>query len=160
MFKTLAFLALLKAYVLGQFLPAPTDLVTKEGYAGVSIRYKEVPTGICELDPNVKSYSGYADVASGRHIFFWFFEARNVDPSIAPLTVWINGGPGSSSMIGLFQEVCKVSLKAKSIARLLRLKFCSHSRVQLGPCRVDANYTAYNNPYSWSNASNLVRAHM
>jgi hypothetical protein len=32
----------------------------------VSVRHKEVPTGICELDHNVKSYSGYVDVAENQ----------------------------------------------------------------------------------------------
>src|SRR5689334_229087 len=90
---------------LSQFVAAPTNFIHKTGYAGVPVRYKQVPAGICEMDPDVKSYSGYADVAPDEHIFFWFFEARNVDPEEAPLTVWINGGPGSSSMIGLFQEL-------------------------------------------------------
>ncbi|KAF2204519.1 carboxypeptidase S1 [Delitschia confertaspora ATCC 74209] len=115
---------------LAQFVPPPTDLITKKGYAGINVRYKQVPTGICELDPNVKSFSGYADVSENEHIFWWFFEARNGDPSKAPLTVWINGGPGSSSMIGLFEE--------------------------LGPCRVTPDGEPYNNPYSWSNASNML----
>jgi carboxypeptidase C (cathepsin A) len=83
-----------------QFVTSPTDLVTKLGAANITVRYKEVPAGICEQDPEVKSYSGYADVAEDQHIFWWFFEARNDEPSEAPLTVWINGGPGSSSMIG------------------------------------------------------------
>lgn len=74
---------------LAQFVPAPTDLIHTTGYSGIPVRYKEVPTGICELDPNVKSYSGYADVAENEHIFFWFFEARNMDPRDAPLTVRI-----------------------------------------------------------------------
>ena len=68
-----------------QFLPAPTDLKNATGYAGIGVRYKEVPTGICELDPNIKSYAGYSDVAKDQHIFWWFFEARNEDPSKAPL---------------------------------------------------------------------------
>ena len=84
-----------------QFVKAPQNLTTKTGYAGIDVRYKEVPAGICELDPDVKSYSGYADVADGQHIFWWFFESRNTPPDEAPLTVWINGGPGSSSMVCL-----------------------------------------------------------
>jgi carboxypeptidase C (cathepsin A) len=115
---------------LAQFVPAPTDLITKEGYAGINVRYKQVPPEICELDPNVKSFSGYADVDENQHIFWWFFEARNQDPKEAPLTVWINGGPGSSSMIGLFEE--------------------------LGPCYIDINQNVVNNPYSWTNVSNMV----
>ncbi|KAF2758736.1 putative carboxypeptidase 2 [Pseudovirgaria hyperparasitica] len=114
----------------GQFVPAPTDLTTKQGYAGVSVRYKEVPVGICETRSYVKSYAGYADVAKDQHIFFWFFEARNIDPEEAPLTIWINGGPGSSSMIGLFQEN--------------------------GPCGIDQSGAVVDNPYSWSNVSNML----
>ncbi|KAF2853202.1 carboxypeptidase S1 [Plenodomus tracheiphilus IPT5] len=121
---------LLVAGAVAQFVPAPTDLITKEGYAGINVRYKEVPAGICELNPNVKSYSGYADVDDNQHIFWWFFEARNQDPSDAPLTVWINGGPGSSSMIGLFQE--------------------------LGPCGIGPDLKPFDNPYSWTNASNML----
>lgn len=113
-----------------QFVKPPSDLEHIIGYADVPVRYKQVPTGICELDPRVKSYSGYADVGKDQSIFFWFFEARDVDPKEAPLTVWINGGPGSSSMIGLFEE--------------------------LGPCRVDPQGRVYSNPYSWSNVTNLL----
>lgn len=120
----------LQNVVLSQFVPPPADLITKMGFAGIPVRYKEVPTGICELDPRVKSYSGYADVDKDQHIFFWFFEARDQDPTEAPLTVWMNGGPGSSSMIGLFQE--------------------------LGPCGVDINGSVYHNPYSWSRVSNML----
>ncbi|KAG7002027.1 hypothetical protein G7Y79_00029g063230 [Physcia stellaris] len=115
---------------IAQFVPAPTDLISTKGYLDIPVRYKQVPNGICETDANVKSYSGYVDVAEDQHIFWWFFEARNQDPSTAPLTTWINGGPGSSSMIGLFQE--------------------------LGPCGVDSDGNVYNNPYSWSNVSNML----
>ena len=45
-----------------QFVPPPTDLITKTGYAGYQVRYKEVPKGTCELG-DAKSYSGYVDVA-------------------------------------------------------------------------------------------------
>lgn len=106
-----------------QFVPPPTDLRSTKGYGDIPVRYKQVPDGICEMTPGVKSYSGYVDVEENEHIFWWFFEARNSDPTTAPLTVWINGGPGSSSMIGLFQE--------------------------LGPCGVDYNGELYYNPYAW-----------
>lgn len=125
-----AFLLLLVELTVAQFVAEPSNFTTKTGNAGVQVRYKEVPAGICEQNPNVKSYSGFADVAEDEHIFWWFFEARNVDPTTAPLTIWINGGPGSSSMIGLFQE--------------------------LGPCGVDIDGNVYDNPYSWSNVSNLI----
>lgn len=45
-----------------QFLSAPADLTTKVGAAGVTVRYKAVPAGTCELNNNVKSYSGYSDI--------------------------------------------------------------------------------------------------
>jgi len=64
---SLLFLLFAIASITGaQFIPAPTDLKNATGYMGIPVRYKEVPTGICELDPNVKSYSGYVDVAENQ----------------------------------------------------------------------------------------------
>jgi hypothetical protein len=62
--------ALLLPCASAQFVSAPSDLITKKGHAGINVRYKEVPAGICEQDPNVKSYSGYADVGENEHIFW------------------------------------------------------------------------------------------
>ncbi|TVY86919.1 Carboxypeptidase S1-like protein B [Lachnellula willkommii] len=164
------FLALAHCWSLAQFVPAPTDLINATGYAGIPVRYKEVPTGICELDPDVKSYSGYADVDVDQHIFFWFFESRGSDPQTAPLTqVWINGGPGSSSMIGLFRnyllplflvdlscigapEQCFIF----SALALCRNQSTNPLIEENGPCRVDIDGNVYSNPYSWSNASNML----
>ena len=64
-------LSIVLSFTSAQFVPAPTDLISTTGYLNLSVRYKEVPTGICELDPNVKSYSGYVDVDENQHIFFW-----------------------------------------------------------------------------------------
>lgn len=48
-----------------------------------------------------KQFAGYidVDVKAGRSLFYYFVEAKN-DPHSKPLTLWLNGGPGCSSMGG------------------------------------------------------------
>ncbi|KAH8885870.1 putative carboxypeptidase S1 [Thozetella sp. PMI_491] len=87
-------------------------------------------SGICETTPGVNSYSGYLSVGADNHMWFWFFEARN-SPTTAPLSLWLNGGPGCSSMVGLFQEN--------------------------GPCHfVDGQSEPSLNPYSWNTHANML----
>ena len=88
----------------GRQVPAnATGVTTITAPSGAQIRYKEPgKAGVCETTPGVNSYSGYIDLAPDAHTFFWFFEARS-NPADAPLTLWLNGGPGSDSLIGLFQ---------------------------------------------------------
>ncbi|XP_062847729.1 probable serine carboxypeptidase CPVL [Trichomycterus rosablanca] len=54
---------------------------------------------------NVKSYSGYLTVnkSYNSNLFFWFFPAQ-VKPESAPVLLWLQGGPGGTSMFGLFVE--------------------------------------------------------
>ncbi|KAJ7599183.1 Alpha/Beta hydrolase protein [Mycena floridula] len=86
-------------------------------------------SGVCETTPGVHQMSGYINVTPTDSMWFWFFESRN-SPSSAPLTLWFSGGPGCSSMIGLFEEI--------------------------GPCTVDSNSNTVFNPYSWTNVTNLL----
>lgn len=54
---------------------------------------------------DVESYSGFLTVNKvfNSNLFFWFFPAvANV--SNLPVILWLQGGPGSSSMFGLFAE--------------------------------------------------------
>src|SRR3569833_1952705 len=87
-------------------------------------------SGICETTPGVTQYSGYLSVGSNMNMWFWFFAARNT-PSTAPLAMWLNGGPGSSSMNGLFQEN--------------------------GPSQFyNGSSTPSLNPYSWNTHANML----
>lgn len=57
------------------------------------------------LDYEYDSYAGYitVDPQYNSNIFFWYFPAQNGDAD-APILLWLQGGPGSSSMFGLFNE--------------------------------------------------------
>ncbi|KAL0945855.1 hypothetical protein HGRIS_012138 [Hohenbuehelia grisea] len=87
-------------------------------------------SGVCETTPGVNQISGYIEVGTNMSMWFWFFESRH-NPETAPFTLWLNGGPGCSSMIGLFQEN--------------------------GPCLVNPDgMTTTINPFSWNNISNMI----
>ncbi|KAJ4124555.1 hypothetical protein NW754_000253 [Fusarium falciforme] len=105
-------------------------VTTIKSPSGAQIRYKEPgKDGICETTPGVNSYSGYIDIAPDVHVFFWFFESRR-DPANDPVTLWLNGGPGSDSLIGLFEEI--------------------------GPCEVVENMTTVLRDHSWTDISNVL----
>ncbi|CAN8252078.1 unnamed protein product [Cochlearia groenlandica] len=81
-----------------------------------------------------RQYAGYVTVneTHGRALFYWFFEATQ-NPNKKPLLLWLNGGPGCSSVgFGASEE--------------------------LGPF-FPQNSTKPNlklNPYSWNKAANLL----
>ncbi|RGP81163.1 carboxypeptidase d [Fusarium longipes] len=87
-------------------------------------------SGICETTPGVNQHSGYFSVGDNMNMWFWFFEARK-NAKTAPLALWLNGGPGCSSMIGLFQEN--------------------------GPCTFNKGGSKPTlNPYSWNTFANML----
>ncbi|KAG1908428.1 alpha/beta-hydrolase [Suillus fuscotomentosus] len=112
---------------LGTLIPVRIALLA--GANPSVIRYVK-NSEICETTPNVTQISGYVDVGTNMSMWFWFFESRN-SLETAPFTLWLNGGPGCSSMIGLFKEN--------------------------GPCLVNADRNSTTlNPYSWNNLSNMI----
>lgn len=78
----------------------------------------------------VKQYSGYLDVNDDdKHFFYWFFESRN-DPKNDPIVLWLNGGPGCSSLTGLFFE--------------------------LGPASISVDLKPVHNPHAWNNNASVI----
>ncbi|TVY94266.1 Carboxypeptidase S1-like protein A [Lachnellula willkommii] len=70
----------------------------------ITISYKQPPNGTCQTAFDTQQqYTGWVNIPGNysTNTFFWFFGARQ--PTDA-LTIWLNGGPGSSSMLGLFTE--------------------------------------------------------
>lgn len=53
----------------------------------------------------VESYAGFLTVNStyNSNLYFWFFPAEQ-NANTAPVIVWLQGGPGGSSLFGLFAE--------------------------------------------------------
>ncbi|KAM0923789.1 hypothetical protein ACQ4PT_005311 [Festuca glaucescens] len=80
-----------------------------------------------------RHYAGYVDVGTSgdRALFYWFFEAEK-EPEKKPLLLWLNGGPGCSSVAyGAAQE--------------------------LGPFLVRGyGEKLTRNPYAWNKAVNLL----
>ncbi|SCU85378.1 LANO_0C04104g1_1 [Lachancea nothofagi CBS 11611] len=93
-----------------------------------SLRIKEVAPAKLGID-SVKQYSGYLDYEDSKHFFYWTFESRN-DPENDPVILWLNGGPGCSSLTGLFFE--------------------------LGPSSINSDIKPVYNPYSWNSNATLI----
>ncbi|KAI9278868.1 Alpha/Beta hydrolase protein [Phascolomyces articulosus] len=112
-----------------EFSPKSFLSVSHPSFPSYLIRLTEPDIELC--DPNVKQFSGYLDsVDNDKHFFFWFFESRN-NPAKDPLVLWLNGGPGCSSLTGLFLE--------------------------LGPCQLnDYGNGTIHNPYSWNNNASII----
>ncbi|KAF5021686.1 hypothetical protein F66182_6274 [Fusarium sp. NRRL 66182] len=67
----------------------------------VTVSYK-TPEGVCSTAfDSQQQYTGWVSLPGDypTNLFFWFVEAREQTDS---LTIWLNGGPGSSSLYGFF----------------------------------------------------------
>merc|ERR1711871_373510 len=76
-----------------------------------------------------RSFAGYLPVSGDKFLFHWYHEATSA-PSSKPVVLWLNGGPGCSSLGGMFTE--------------------------LGPYVLDENLNITYNPFAWNKAANIL----
>lgn len=64
---------------------------------------------------NIKSYSAYftVDKIYNSNLYFWFFPSES-NYEEDPVILWIQGGPGSTSLTGLFHEIGPFSLTSNT----------------------------------------------
>lgn len=95
----------LSSFTLAQYPPVSNlTTITSPVDGNITISYKSPPAGTCQtVFDTQQQYTGWVHIPGNysTNTFFWFIGAR--DPT-DQLTIWLNGGPGSSSMIGLFTE--------------------------------------------------------
>lgn len=99
------FLAFLTPSAVAQYPPSSNlTTITSPVDGNITISYKTPPQGTCTTAFSTQQqYTGWVNIPGDypTNVFFWFIAGRTPTEQ---LTIWLNGGPGSSSMIGLFQE--------------------------------------------------------
>ncbi len=96
----------------------------------------ETLEGVSSADqPN--AYSGFftVDEANDHNMFFLFYEATEVSPTEAPVVIWLQGGPGSSSLFGAFEL---------------------HGPILAVEAGDDDGVTGEANPYAWTRRANML----
>jgi len=83
--------------------------------------------------PPSPQWSGFLDAGSeepGTMLHYWFAQAETPDASSKPVVLWLNGGPGSSSILGMLQEQ--------------------------GPLLINVTGGLMRNPYAWTKEANFL----
>ncbi|KAL0268026.1 UNVERIFIED_CONTAM: hypothetical protein PYX00_010115 [Menopon gallinae] len=85
---------------------------------------------VTQLTPNITSYAGFfnVDKKCDSNLFFWFFPSQS-NMKKDPVSVWLNGGPGSSSMFGLLTENGPYDLTLKNELKLREYSWNRNSSV-------------------------------
>ncbi|KAL9644533.1 hypothetical protein ABK040_009397 [Willaertia magna] len=112
----IASLILVELIFCQQFVPQ--QVLNVPGYVGNKVNFKQ--------------YSGHVPVnaTTGRYLFYWFVQSQN-DPANDPVLLWLNGGPGCSSLDGFVTE---------------------H-----GPYRLESDgKTVTENPWAWNKKLNII----
>lgn len=107
---------------------------------------------------NFRHYSGYLNSTGAKRLHYWFVESQR-EPSKDPLVLWLNGGPGCSSLDG----------ECGAASATLALRSCGRAQVdsaalvlsgllyEHGPYLInDDGATLRTNPYAWNLVSNVL----
>jgi len=94
--------------------PAEDEITTLPGWTG------PLPS---------RQFSGYLSLKSGSNLHYWLVESEK-DPATAPTVLWLNGGPGCSSLDGFFYE--------------------------MGPFVINPDNTLTQRPVRWNEKANMV----
>ncbi|KAK7593011.1 hypothetical protein V9T40_007763 [Parthenolecanium corni] len=88
-------------------------------------------SSVVPLFGSTPNYSGYLSINEryGAFLFFWFFYSQT-NPATAPLVIWLQGQPGTSVLVGLFEE---------------------H-----GPYHIDKNGTMHRREFTWNREFNVL----
>lgn len=103
---------------------------------------------------DVISYSGYltVDKQYNSNIFFWYFPSQS-DYKKDPVVLWLQGGPGATSLIGLFAENGPFKPQRRHGIKLRKYSWThSHSMIYIDN-PVGAGYSFTNNGYSQNETS-------
>eukprot|EP01104_Vermistella_antarctica_P013556 TRINITY_DN411_c0_g2_i4.p1 TRINITY_DN411_c0_g2~~TRINITY_DN411_c0_g2_i4.p1 ORF type:complete len:530 (-),score=77.91 TRINITY_DN411_c0_g2_i4:125-1486(-) len=82
-----------------------TPALAKNQYTDAASSYQLTSLPGLANDPPFNQFAGLVTInaTADRQLFFWFVESQN-DPANDPVLLWLNGGPGSSSLIGFLTE--------------------------------------------------------
>eukprot|EP00928_Gymnodinium_smaydae_P025435 TRINITY_DN20253_c0_g2_i1.p1 TRINITY_DN20253_c0_g2~~TRINITY_DN20253_c0_g2_i1.p1 ORF type:complete len:642 (-),score=61.89 TRINITY_DN20253_c0_g2_i1:59-1933(-) len=88
-------------------------------------------TSLPGVEPPLASrqFSGFLDDGLGGRLHYWLVESEG-DSSSDPVALWLNGGPGSSSLMGYLTE--------------------------LGPYIISADGGLFYNPFTWAKFANVI----
>lgn len=81
-----------------------------------------------DLVLNLRSNAGFLTVNEtyNSNLYFWFFPKNGVDWENAPVVLWLQGGPGCSSLFGLFTENGPLIATSSGFKQRLKYSWTTH----------------------------------
>lgn len=109
--------------------------------------------------PGMTSYAGFLTINAeyDSNMYFWFFPSQS-DPSNDPIILWLQGGPGATSLYGLFKENGPIMASAIDTrdSALPWEKMFRNGREYPFPEYRKTTPKATLNPYSWNRNASII----